>query len=214
MPARRLSATVRPGRVGTCRRRRREGRWRHQTGDQPLRRHLGMPIGQMIDVDTIGPRHGRNCSHVLQWSACPFQMLRLSSQSRLRSAAGSTPTTSVSRRSIRTGTARRVLGAGKHDLQPRRRRHRLTGRPLDWPAPAIARCSRGCGGRPTSSSSARRPCGSRTTPGRRCPSPSARNGRTRPGRGPPIAIVTHGADFEHDAKIFTRTEVRPHHDQP
>ena len=24
---------------------------------------------------------------------------------------------------------------------------------------------------------------------------------------PPIAIVTHGADFEHDAKIFTRTEV-------
>lgn len=26
---------------------------------------------------------------------------------------------------------------------------------------------------------------------------------------PPIAIVTHGADFEHDAKIFTRTEVPP-----
>jgi riboflavin biosynthesis pyrimidine reductase len=26
---------------------------------------------------------------------------------------------------------------------------------------------------------------------------------------PPIAIITHGADFEHDAKIFTRTEVPP-----
>jgi riboflavin biosynthesis pyrimidine reductase len=26
---------------------------------------------------------------------------------------------------------------------------------------------------------------------------------------PPIAILTHGADFEHDAKIFTRTEVPP-----
>lgn len=26
---------------------------------------------------------------------------------------------------------------------------------------------------------------------------------------PPIAIVTHGADFDHDAKIFTRTEVPP-----
>lgn len=26
---------------------------------------------------------------------------------------------------------------------------------------------------------------------------------------PPIAVVTHGADFEHDAKIFTRTEVPP-----
>lgn len=26
---------------------------------------------------------------------------------------------------------------------------------------------------------------------------------------PPIAIVTHSADFEHDAKIFTRTEVPP-----
>ena len=37
--------------------------------------------------------------------------------------------------------------------------------------------------------------------------------RERQGRGqsevPPIAIVTHGADFEHDAKIFTRTEVPP-----
>lgn len=35
----------------------------------------------------------------------------------------------------------------------------------------------------------------------------------RQGRGqtelPPIAIVTHGADFEHDAKIFTRTEIPP-----
>ena len=26
---------------------------------------------------------------------------------------------------------------------------------------------------------------------------------------PPIAVVTHTADFEHDAKIFTRTEVPP-----
>jgi riboflavin biosynthesis pyrimidine reductase len=26
---------------------------------------------------------------------------------------------------------------------------------------------------------------------------------------PPIAVVTHGADFEHDAKVFTRTEVPP-----
>ena len=26
---------------------------------------------------------------------------------------------------------------------------------------------------------------------------------------PPIAVVTHGADFEHDAKIFTRSEVPP-----
>ena len=26
---------------------------------------------------------------------------------------------------------------------------------------------------------------------------------------PPIAVVTHSADFEHDAKIFTRTEVPP-----
>jgi riboflavin biosynthesis pyrimidine reductase len=26
---------------------------------------------------------------------------------------------------------------------------------------------------------------------------------------PPIAVLTHGADFEHDAKIFTRTEVPP-----
>jgi riboflavin biosynthesis pyrimidine reductase len=26
---------------------------------------------------------------------------------------------------------------------------------------------------------------------------------------PPIAVVTHGADFEHDSKIFTRTEVPP-----
>ncbi|BBZ28088.1 hypothetical protein MMAD_23830 [Mycolicibacterium madagascariense] len=26
---------------------------------------------------------------------------------------------------------------------------------------------------------------------------------------PPIAVITHGADFEHDAKIFTRTEVPP-----
>jgi riboflavin biosynthesis pyrimidine reductase len=26
---------------------------------------------------------------------------------------------------------------------------------------------------------------------------------------PPIAVVTHGADFDHDAKIFTRTEVPP-----
>jgi len=37
--------------------------------------------------------------------------------------------------------------------------------------------------------------------------------RERQGRGqtevPPIAIVTHAADFEHDARIFTRTEVPP-----
>lgn len=26
---------------------------------------------------------------------------------------------------------------------------------------------------------------------------------------PPIAVVTHSADFEHDAKLFTRTEVKP-----
>lgn len=26
---------------------------------------------------------------------------------------------------------------------------------------------------------------------------------------PPIAVITHGADFEHDAKLFTRTEVPP-----
>ncbi|GAB7070363.1 pyrimidine reductase family protein [Mycobacterium hodleri] len=37
--------------------------------------------------------------------------------------------------------------------------------------------------------------------------------RERQGRGqtevPPIAVVTHTADFEHDARIFTRTEVPP-----
>jgi riboflavin biosynthesis pyrimidine reductase len=37
--------------------------------------------------------------------------------------------------------------------------------------------------------------------------------RERQSRGqaelPPIAVVTHSADFEHDAKIFTRTEVPP-----
>ena len=37
--------------------------------------------------------------------------------------------------------------------------------------------------------------------------------RERQARGqsevPPIAVVTHGADFDHDAKIFTRTEVPP-----
>ncbi|OPX09043.1 pyrimidine reductase family protein [Mycobacterium sp. AT1] len=37
--------------------------------------------------------------------------------------------------------------------------------------------------------------------------------RERQGRGqtevPPIAIVTHAADFEHDARIFTRTEIPP-----
>jgi riboflavin biosynthesis pyrimidine reductase len=26
---------------------------------------------------------------------------------------------------------------------------------------------------------------------------------------PPIAVITHSADFEHDAKLFTRTEVPP-----
>jgi riboflavin biosynthesis pyrimidine reductase len=38
-----------------------------------------------------------------------------------------------------------------------------------------------------------------------------RQERARRGQAevPPIAIVTHGADFEHDAKIFTRTEVLP-----
>lgn len=37
--------------------------------------------------------------------------------------------------------------------------------------------------------------------------------RERQGRGqtevPPIAVVTHAADFEHDARIFTHTEVPP-----
>ena len=42
---------------------------------------------------------------------------------------------------------------------------------------------------------------------------SAAQRQERQSRGqselPPIAVVTHGADFEHDAKIFTRTEVPP-----
>ena len=42
---------------------------------------------------------------------------------------------------------------------------------------------------------------------------SAAQRQERQGRGqaevPPIAIITHSADFEHDAKIFTRTEVPP-----
>ncbi|MEU0494498.1 pyrimidine reductase family protein [Mycobacterium sp. NPDC006124] len=37
--------------------------------------------------------------------------------------------------------------------------------------------------------------------------------RERQGRGqtevPPIAVVTHSADFDHDARLFTRTEVPP-----
>jgi riboflavin biosynthesis pyrimidine reductase len=38
-----------------------------------------------------------------------------------------------------------------------------------------------------------------------------RQDRARRGQSevPPIAVVTHGADFEHDAKIFTRSEVPP-----
>jgi riboflavin biosynthesis pyrimidine reductase len=38
-----------------------------------------------------------------------------------------------------------------------------------------------------------------------------RQDRQRRGQAelPPIAVVTHSADFEHDAKIFTRTEVPP-----
>ena len=42
---------------------------------------------------------------------------------------------------------------------------------------------------------------------------SAAQRQDRQSRGqaevPPIAVVTHSADFEHDAKLFTRTEVPP-----
>jgi riboflavin biosynthesis pyrimidine reductase len=42
---------------------------------------------------------------------------------------------------------------------------------------------------------------------------SATHRQERQSRGqaevPPIAVVTHGADFEHDAKLFTRAEVPP-----
>ena len=42
-------------------------------------------------------------------------------------------------------------------------------------------------------------------------SPAARLERQRRGQSevPPIAVVTHHADFEHDAKLFTRSEVPP-----